>query len=103
MEEMMKIIIKRFPPHQNAKVFAVLTAITSLVFLVPMAIVMSLTFPEADQQGNPINFPFGTFLLMPILYLVLGYISAFIGASIYNYLYGLIGGLEFETPEKEEA
>ena len=55
----MKITIKRFAPHQNAKVFAVLTAVTSLIFLVPMAIVMSFTMPEVDQHGNPVHFQMG--------------------------------------------
>lgn len=98
----MKITIKRFAPHQNAKVFAVLTAVTSLIFLVPMAIVMSFTMPEVDQHGNPVHFQMGFFLLLPIFYLVLGYISVFIGAAIYNFLYRFVGGVEFDT-EGEDA
>jgi len=46
----MKTQIKRMSPHQNGKVFGVLMAATSLVFLIPMLLVMFAAMPEMDQE-----------------------------------------------------
>jgi hypothetical protein len=97
----MKKQIRKFPPHQNAKVFAVLMAVCIIPFFIPMALMMSFTMPAVDQNGNPIEFPFMLFLFMPFLYLIFGYISVSIGCFIYNFLYKFVGGIEIETDEKE--
>ena len=36
-------------------------------------------------------------LVLPVMYLVLGYISVVIGCAIYNVLYKFVGGIEFES------
>ncbi len=98
----MKKQIKRLSPHQNGKVFGILMAVSSLVFLMPMFLMMSLTMPNVDQHGNPVDFPKFIFLIMPILYLIFGYVFTAIGCWIYNILVKYIGGIEFELVEKPE-
>ncbi|MFN4329058.1 MAG: hypothetical protein ACK4FF_09290 [Limnobacter sp.] len=87
----MKQQVARFSPHQNGKVFGVLMAVTSLVFVVPMFFIFAAMGP---QQEAPSAF---MFLLMPVLYLVMGYMSVAIGCAIYNFAFKFIGGIEFET------
>ena len=91
----MKRQIKRLSPHQNAKVFGVLTALGSLVFFVPMALMFSSTPMGGAGQG-----PMGLMLvLFPLIYLVMGYISVAVGCLIYNFAFGFLGGFEYETDE----
>jgi hypothetical protein len=85
----MKQQIERFSPHQNAKVFAVLMAVGSLVFLVPFFIFASFAAP-AEQAP-----PAWLFLLFPVIYLVLGYIMVAVGCALYNFMYRYIGGIEY--------
>ena len=95
---MMKIRIMRFSPHQNAKVFSVLMAITSLILVVPIALMFSF-FPPLSQSGAP-DFPPGIlFLLLPLLYLIVGYIGTLIFCAVYNLVARFTGGIEFETAE----
>ena len=94
----MKKQIRRISPHQNGKVFAVLMAISSLIFVIPMFVIMFLTMPGLDQQGSPANF---MFLLFPLIYLVFGYLGTAIVSLIYNYLFRFIGGFEFEFSDED--
>jgi hypothetical protein len=93
-----KIQIARLSPHQNAKVFAVLMAIGSLVFVVPMFVAFQFIPPGVDAQGNPVNPPSTAFvLLFPFIYLVLGYLMVAAGCWLYNVMVRFLGGFEYET------
>lgn len=72
----------------------------ALFMFIPMAIGMSLVAPQVDQHGNPIEFPFLMFAIMPFFYLIFGYIFIALSCAIYNFSYKYIGGLEFEAEEK---
>ena len=87
----MKTQITHFSVHQNAKVFAVLFAVCSLVFLVPFVIFMSVVTPDGVKP------PIGMFLAMPVFYLISGYLSVAFGCYVYNRMQKYIGGLEFES------
>jgi hypothetical protein len=93
----MKQQIARFSPHQNGKVFGVLTAVSSLIFIVPMVLVFSFSMPKG---AGPSGF---MFLLMPFLYLLFGYLSVALGCWIYNHLFKHIGGIEFDTTPSENT
>ncbi|MDI3326893.1 hypothetical protein QKW35_21160 [Pontibacterium granulatum] len=99
----MKKQIRRFSPHQNAKVFAVLMAVSIVPFFVPMLIMMGFTMPDVDRHGNPIDFPMMMFWMMPFIYLIFGYISVAIGCAIYNFLFRFVGGIEVEISDIEDA
>lgn len=87
----MKQQVARFSPHQNAKVFAILMAVGSLVLIVPMMLVMMATAPEGARM------PAFMFLLMPLFYLVMGYVMVVIGCALYNVMFKYVGGIEFES------
>jgi hypothetical protein len=89
----MKMQIARLSPHQNGKVFGVLAAITSLILMVPFFLIFAATMPSGSS-GVP---PAYAFLLIPVGYLVFGYLSVAIGCLIYNLLFRAVGGIEFET------
>ena len=86
----MKVQVQRFSPHQNGKVFAVLMALASLVFVVPFMLIASIAAPSGQ------SFPFLMILVFPIMYLVLGYLSVAVGCWLYNAMFKHIGGIEFE-------
>jgi hypothetical protein len=86
----MRVQIQKFSPHQNAKVFAVLFAVSSLVFVVPFIVVAGLAAPK--DQGPPMLLV----LLFPLMYLVFGYVSVAVACRLYNVMFKHIGGIEFE-------
>lgn len=95
----MKKQIRRMSPHQNGKVFGVLMAVASLVFVVPMFLIMLFAAPVIDQHGNPVTFPMFLVILFPIIYLVFGYVATVIGSTIYNFLFKYVGGFEYEVTD----
>ena len=90
----MKTQITRFSPHQNAKVLAVLSAISSLIFLVPFTLIAIFTAPEGAGA-----MPLFMILLFPIFYLVFGYLMVAAGCWFYNAMFRHIGGIEFERSD----
>jgi hypothetical protein len=92
----MKKQIERFSPHQNAKVFAVLMAVSSLVFVIPLMLIASSFAPEgAGMSGLAV-------LAFPLVYLVFGYLSVTIGCWVYNLLFPYIGGIEFQSRDTQD-
>ena len=87
----MKIEIRRLSPHQNAKVFAVLMTLSSLFFIMPVMLLAGSLAPG----GAP--FPWGLALVMPVIYLVFGYVITLLGCLFYNFMTRFTGGLEFST------
>jgi len=92
----MKIQITHLSPHQNAKVFGVLMAVSSLLFVIPMVLVFSFLPKPVDASGNTAGPPAYIFLLFPIMYLVMGYVMARFGCLICNRAFRYIGGIEFD-------
>ncbi len=91
----MKQHVSRLPPHPNAKVFAVLMAVLSLVVLIPLGVLVS-AFTPASQMP-----PLWTLLALPLLYLVTGYIGTVVGCAVYNLVARWTGGFVFETTPHE--
>jgi hypothetical protein len=93
----MKIQIKRFAPHQNAKVIAVLMAVSSLMLFVPVYLLFTIV-PPVEGQPRP---PAFMFLILPLVYLVMGYLMVAIGCALYNVVCKSTGGIEYEADSKE--
>lgn len=93
----MKQQVAKLSPHQNGKVFAILMALSSLVFIVPFGLFAVVSAP-AGARG-----PMFMFLVMPLIYLVFGYVSIAIGCAVYNYMFKYIGGIEFESQVSGDA
>lgn len=87
----MKQQVARFSPHQNGKVFAVLMAVSSMVFIVPFVLIASMAGPK--ESAPPVLF----LALFPIIYLVMGYVMVALGCAVYNFMFRYIGGIEFES------
>lgn len=83
--------IKRLSPHQNAKVSAVMMAILSLVILLPMGLFMAMFGREGLGVG------IGMMIVAPLMYLVFGYIFTALACALYNFVSGLVGGIEYEA------
>lgn len=81
--------IRRFGVLQTAKVVGALYALLGLVF-VPIFLLISMVSPRQEAIGA------GLALSMPILYGVLGFVFAAISCAIYNFVAGLVGGIEVE-------
>ena len=87
----MKKQIIRVSPFQTAKISALIYFIVSLPLVAFMAI--SFAFSPMPPMG------IGFLLLIPILYLVLGFIFTIIGAWVYNLAAGWVGGIEYTAVE----
>ena len=88
----MKKSIVKFSPHRTAWTFALVMAFSSLIFLVPMCL-MLFAMPNADAN---MGLSVGMLVAMPFFYLVLGYLMSAFGAWIYNQVAKFTGGIEFE-------
>ena len=97
----MKRQIKRLSPHQNGKVLAVLTAIGTFPMFALTALPVFYMRSQFDHMGSQIEFPFPTFLflIMPIFYFVFTYLSIVFVCWLYNLMFKVIGGFEFEFKE----
>jgi hypothetical protein len=87
----MKQQVSRLSPHQNGKVIAALMTISSMVFLVPMMLIMSFVVPAGSRP------PMFMVIVMPVFYFVFGYIMVAVGCAAYNFLFQYVGGIEFES------
>lgn len=94
----MKQQIARLSPHQNGKVFAVLMAVSSLLFLIPFLLFMATVVPAGQRPPM-----FMMVIVMPVMYLVIGYVGVAIGCLLYNALFKFIGGIEFESTSDPAA
>lgn len=93
--------ITSFNPHKTALTVALVMSIGSLLFVVPMALLMSF-IPEPPNQANHPNgmmFPGFFFLCMPVFYFIFGYLFTAFSAWIYNKIARFTGGIEFVLSE----
>ena len=95
----MKQQVARLSPHQNGKVFGVLTAIVSLIFLVPFMLFFAAVSPAGAGNSPPLLM----FLAMPVIYLVFGYVSTAIGCLLYNFMFKYLGGIEYVAQSAPDA
>lgn len=98
----MKQQIKRLSPHQNAKVFAVLMAVNSLVILLPFFLFSMAYMPMGVGPGR-LWAPGMMLWMMPLLYFAVGYVVVAIACWVYNLLVPLIGGIEFDLHGEGDA
>ncbi len=89
--------ITRLSPHRTALTVSVVFAVLSLIFVIPMALIMGM-IPTAGPggQGMGMGFPMGMTLLMPVFYFIMSYISTALFAMIYNLVARYTGGITFE-------
>ncbi len=88
----LKLQIRRLSPHQNAKVAAIMFAVTSLIFIVPFMLIGLAAAPSGEAGFSTV-----VLLLAPLFYLVVGYVMTVIGCWLYNVLFKYVGGFEYES------
>lgn len=90
-----------FNPHKTALTCALVFAIGSLLFILPMVALTSF-IPMKGQDGEAVNatFPGIVFLLMPIVYFIFGYLSTAFSAWLYNRISKFTGGIVCEITEQ---
>jgi hypothetical protein len=92
--------ISRIAPVSAGKLFAVLYFFLSLLFVIPMALI--LTFAPIPATAKP---PFGPGMLvfLPFLYAGAGFIFVAIACALYNLAAKYVGGLEVSVIEVPDA
>ena len=86
--------ITRFAPMQVAKVFAVLYALVSIPFA-------AIAFFAGSMGGQ--GMPVWLVVVIPVIYLVFGFIFTAIAAWLYNLVAGWTGGIEYTAEDVSEA
>lgn len=94
----MKVQIKNFSTHQTAKVFAILMAVASLLFMIPF-ILISIFANTHTVNSSAFSL---IFIMMPLFQGIFGYIMMRFGMWIYNKLTSRVGGIEFEFEEVKQ-
>lgn len=78
---------------QTAKVLGLLYALMGLIF-VPFLLVATMFSP------NEGNFGIGFALALPVLYGLAGFIFTAIGCALYNWVAGMVGGIEIKLDDE---
>ena len=86
--------IRRFGIGQTAKVLGVLYGLLGLVF-VPFIFLATVMAP------GELAFGLGYAIIFPVLYAVIGFVSTAIGCALYNFVAGMVGGIEVELGTSE--
>ena len=98
-------------PLQAGIVFSAVSAVNSLVFLLPMFFFVGLVSSLAhhamagtqgfQQNANPFGLLFGGIglIILPVTYAIFGFIFGIIAALVYNLVAKWTGGLEFITAD----
>lgn len=85
--------------NKTAITLSIVFALSSFVFLIPMVLMMSLTPTAAGSEFGP-SFAWVLLLVMPVVYLIFGYIFTAIAALIYNQVARFTGGIPVDMDEE---
>ena len=96
---MSQFTLRRVQPMSVAKVLGIMYTVLGLVIGAFISLV-SLAGPSQAGAANP--FPpwlvgIGAIIAVPIFYGTLGFISGLIGAALYNFFSGIVGGIVVEV------
>jgi hypothetical protein len=88
--------IARIAPLQLGKVSAVFYAI----FSIPFALIMGIA---GAMSSSPSGMSLGFVILIPVFYIVVGFLFMALGAWLYNVITKWTGGIEYESEEVSGA
>lgn len=92
------MVLKRIDPTSVAKVMGIGYLVMGLllgVFFTGLSLVRSVAAPMATSTTAKL-FGVGSIVIWPIFYGVLGVISGFISAWVYNWIASTVGGIKLE-------
>lgn len=101
--------IRRIGVFSAGKVFGVLYALFGLIFGAIFALfyLLGAAVGAANSQGSDtlvwLVFGIGSVIFLPLFYGILGFVFGLIGALLYNLVARLIGGIEIEVEERQDA
>ena len=85
--------IVKLAVHQSSKVVAILHFLVGFIYLIPLVLLLYFSTGDASFFG---------YLILPFVFLVLGYIGYVIIFWLYNLVAGSFGGIEIELSDVEE-
>ncbi len=85
--------IRRIAPLQAAKIAAVLYGVIGLIFF-PFFLLMSRLSPMGASPWATMGMGFA--IALPLLYAAFGFVGTLIAAAIYNFVAGIVGGIDVE-------
>jgi hypothetical protein len=93
--------LKRIGPLSAGKVLGIMSFVMGLVIgliTVVFSLATSAYFGDVfgDSSTLSMMFGFGSLLIMPFIYGVLGFIQGLIGAWLYNLIARILGGIHLE-------
>ena len=99
------MVIKRIKPMSFAKMNAVIYGLIGLLvggMFSLLAMAGGLAAGADSESGGlaatfGMIFGIGAIIIAPICYAILGFIGGLIGAVVYNFAAGMMGGIEVET------
>ena len=82
--------LSSFSVGQTAKVLGVLYGLMGLIF-VPFFLLVAMFSPQREGDLG-----IGFALALPVLYGVMGFVFTAIGCALYNWVAGMVGGIEIK-------
>lgn len=97
------MILKRIEPISCAKIYGVVCVLIGLlagIIVAGIAWAMEQVFTGMGEEAYPVGlgylFGAGAIISYPIFYGIFGFVAGFLSAVVYNWIAGLIGGIELE-------
>jgi len=93
------MVIKNINPLSYAKITALIGAAMGVLIgaLTSLFAVFGFAFGGRDGGFMALLFGVGAIIVLPIFYGVCAFIGALIGAIVYNFAAGIVGGVEIEV------
>ena len=94
------MIIRRIGVWSAARLYGALSAAMGLLIGLIIAVMSAIGAAVGMQEETGMMaglFGIGAVILLPVLYGVIGLVGGALGAVLYNFFAGVIGGLEIET------
>jgi hypothetical protein len=100
-EKSMQYRIRRISPHSAGKISAVVSGCFSLL-LWPIFLMAAVAGKSAGQNPFP-GIANLVFLILPVLYAVMGYVMTALACLLYNFLSKYVGPLVMEMDVEPDA
>ncbi|HUP60977.1 MAG TPA: hypothetical protein VNA69_11210 [Thermoanaerobaculia bacterium] len=93
------MIVRRIGPLSLAKLTGVLYAFFGLIFGGIFSLVSIIGGAIVPKEAGPMGLIFGVaaIIILPVFYGLMGFLTSLIGAAIYNWLAGWLGGVELDV------
>ena len=97
------MIIRRIVPISAAKVMAIIYAFIGLFIGVIVWLVGRMGGFAGSDSMFASGYGIGAIIVLPLVYVVIGFIGMLVVTSLYNWAAGLVGGIEIQTGEEGAA